>query len=271
MSGSSAGSAAQSRPALDLSPAPGAASLVRRVRGQAGLELRMTLSNGEQILLILVIPLAVLIGLSLSTFVRLGGVVGTAARAATVLPGVFTLAVLSTAFTSLAIQTGFERRYGVLKRLAATPLSRGQLLAGKALAVAVVEVVQLGLLVGVAVGLGWRPEAVDPLTTAALLLLGTACFAALGLLLAGILRAEATLAVANAVYLVLLLGGGIAVPLARLPEAAARWLRLLPSGALSDGLHRTMSGSGTPWGALLVLLLWTAGAAALVRRTFRWQ
>jgi ABC-2 type transport system permease protein len=255
---------------LDLRSAPGAAPALRRVLAQARLELLMTVRNGEQVLLTLVIPLGLLVGLAATSFVRLGPA-STAGRVGAVLPGVLTLAVLSTAFTGLAIQTGFERRYGVLKRLGATPLSRRLLLAGKAGAVGVVELVQVVLLLGVAVALGWRPGPVDPLAVLAFLLLGTACLASLGLLLAGVLRAEATLAAANAVYLVLLLAGGIAVPLDRMPQAARPWLELLPSGALARGLTDALDGSGVALGAAAVLLGWTAVAAFLVSRTFRWQ
>lgn len=256
---------------LDLSPAPGAAPSVQRLLAQARLELRMMLSNGEQLLLTLVIPLVVLLGLGATTVVDVGGGATRAGRLDVVLPGVLALAVLSTAFTGLAIQTGFERRYGVLKRLGATPLTRGLLLGGKAVAVLVVEAVQVVVLVSVAVALGWRPEGFDVLLSAALLLLGTACFASLGLLLAGVLRAEATLAAANAIYLVLLVAGGIAVPLDRWPAGVARVVELLPSAALAEGLRHAFAGHAVGWTPWLVLVGWTVLAVLLVRRTFRWQ
>lgn len=256
---------------LDLSPAPGAASPTRRVRAQAALELRMMLTNGEQLLLTLVIPLGVLLGLGATSVVDVGGGPTRADRLDVVLPGVLALAVLSTAFTGLAIQTGFERRYGVLKRLGATPLSRGLLLGGKASAVLVVEAVQVLVLVTVAVLLGWRPDGGAALVALLLLLLGTACFASLGLLLAGVLRAEATLAAANAIYLVLLVAGGLAVPLDRMPAAVARWVQVLPSAALADGLRRSFAGLAVGWTPWVVLLGWTLVGGWLVRRTFRWQ
>jgi ABC-2 type transport system permease protein len=231
----------------------------------------MMASNGEQLLLTLVIPLVVLIGLGTTGVVDVGADGTRSGRLDVVLPGVLALAVLSTAFTGLAIQTGFERRYGVLKRLGATPLSRGLLLGGKAVAVLVVEAVQVLVLVAVAGALGWRPAGGGAAVSLVLLMLGTGCFASLGLLLAGVLRAEATLAAANAVYLVLLVAGGVAVPLDRLPTAAQRWVELLPSAALAEGLRRALAGATVGWGPWLVLVAWTVGGVLLVRRTFRWR
>jgi ABC-2 type transport system permease protein len=186
-------------------------------------------------------------------------------------PGVLALAVMSTAFTGLAIGTGFERRYGALKRLGASPLPRGALLAAKGLSVLTVEALQVLLLGAVALAMGWEPAG-SPLAVAALLLAGTAAFAALGLLMAGTLRAEATLAAANLVYLLLLVSGGIAVPLDRFPDGARPVLEALPAAALAEGLREVLrDGAGLPLGHLLVLLLWAAGAGLLAARTFRWE
>jgi ABC-2 type transport system permease protein len=254
---------------LDLTPSPGAAPLVRRVRAHAGLELRTQLRNGEQLLLTVLIPVGLLLFL---TWVPLTNV-DTDPRVAFVAPGVLALAVMSTAFTGLAIQTGFERRYGVLKRLGSTPLTAGNLLAAKALAVLVIEAAQVVLITGVAVALGWRPT---PTAGAALALLvvGTVAFAALGLLIAGTLRAEATLAVANLLYLVLLLLGGIVVPLTVFPPVAQSVLQWLPSTALADGLRQALGTGpdhGWPWRSLAVLLLWAVGAGVATARTFRFE
>lgn len=255
---------------LDLSPRPGAAPPAAMVRAQALMELRLLSRNGEQLLLTLVIPLLLLVAAT-----RAGSVVdlGEGRTIDIVTPGVLALAVLSTSFTSLAIATGFERRYGVLKRLGASPLPRWGLLAGKVAAIAVVEVVQLVVLVVVAQLLGWQPSG-GPGAYAwlvVLAVLGTAAFGALGLLIAGTLRAEATLAVANLVYVVLLVGGGLVVPLSRHPDAVAAGLSLLPSGALGEGL-RTSFETGSP-GLLpvLVLTVWAVGAGLLTARCFRWE
>jgi ABC-2 type transport system permease protein len=188
-------------------------------------------------------------------------------------PGVLALAVLSTSFTSLAIATGFERRYNVLKRMGASPLPRWGLLTGKMSAVFVVELVQLAVLTAVARLVGWDPHGgVAAVAWVALLvLLGTAAFGGLGLLIAGTLRAEATLAVANLVYVVLLVGGGLIVPLTRYPGSSHRFLELLPSGALGEGLRDTFAGHGPGGMAVAVLAIWALGAGALTSRTFRWE
>lgn len=181
------------------------------------------------------------------------------------------LAVLSTAFTGLAIQTGFERRYGVLKRLGATPLSRGGLLAGKAVAVLVIELGQFVVLGGVGYLLGWRPEPIGLVLSILLMVLGTAAFAALGLLLAGTVRAEATLAAANLVYLALLAAGGIVVPVNRLPDAIVPVVELLPSAALADALRHASVSGALDVGACAVLLGWFVIGATATARWFRWE
>lgn len=256
--------------ALDLSPRPGAAPASAMVRRQTRMELRLLSRNGEQLLITLVIPLLLLV---MGT--RSGDVVdlGPGRSIDIVTPGVLGLAVLSTSFTSLAIATGFERRYGVLKRLGASPLPRWGLLAGKVLAVAVVEAVQLAVLGLVAALLGWHPSggAGAVLWTLVLVFLGTAAFGALGLLIAGALRAEATLAVANLVYVLLLVGGGLIVPLGRYPDAARPILELLPSGALGEGLRVVMEGGAPTVTQLVVLAGWAAFGTLMTTKTFRWE
>lgn len=254
---------------LDLTPRPGAAPVSQMVRAQAAMETRLMLRNGEQVLLALVIPLLVLVGGSLVAE-RLDL---TAGRAVDLLaPGVLALAVMSTSFTSLAIATGFERRYGLLKRLGSSPLPRSGLLAGKVLALLVVEALQVAVITVAALVLGWRPTpgAVGALGALLVVLLGTAAFAGLGLLLAGTLRAEATLAVANLVYLLLLAGGAVVVPAEAYgaPGSALAWL---PSAALGDGLRAALTDGSLPVLPLAVLAAWAIAGAVLTARTFRWE
>lgn len=251
-----------------FAPAPGAAPLSRMVLSQAGLELRMILRNGEQLLLTIVIPLLVLGVFASFEVMDLGD---REARLGFLTPGVLALAVISTAFTGLAIGTGFERRYGALKRLGASPLPRWGLLAAKALAVLAVETLQVALICGLALALGWTPTGSAP-AVLLLLLAGTAAFSALGLLMAGTLRAEATLAAANLVYLLLLVSGGIAVPLDRFPAGVQHVLELLPAAALAEGLRDVLrDGAGLPWTALGVLVGWAVAAGAAATATFRWE
>lgn len=255
---------------LTHSPAPGAAPLTRMVVSHAAMETRLLMRNAEQVLLALVIPLLVLLGGA-----EAGGVIdlGAGRRIDVLTPGVMALAVISTAFTSLAIATAFERRYGVLKRLGASPLPRTGLLLGKVGSLLTVEVVQLSMIAAVGLWLGWRPSGglAAVLGAAVLLLAGTGAFAGLGLLMAGTLRAEATLAGANLVYVVLLAAGAVVLPVSAYPRAMETVTTLLPSGALAQGLRDVTSGAGLDLGAVVVLTVWAVAAATLTARTFRWD
>jgi len=248
-------------------PRPGAAPLPRMIAAQAALETRMLLRNGEQLLLTVVIPALLLVLFSTVDIVDTGS--GEAVDFLT--PGVLALAVMSTAFTGQAIATGFERRYGVLKRLAASPLPRWALMTAKTASVLVIEALQTVLLTVIAFALGWSPEG-GPFAVLLLLVLGTAAFSGLGLLMAGTLRAEATLAAANLVFLLLLVGGGVVVPLDRFPAGAQGVLGLLPISALSDGLRDVLQhGAGMPWGNLAILAVWAVAGLAAAGRFFRWE
>jgi ABC-2 type transport system permease protein len=251
-------------------PAPGAARLDRMVAAQAGLELRTLARNGEQVLLTLIIPILLLAVFSSESLIS----VGHGSRIGFIAPGILALAVLSTSFTSLAIGTAFERRYGVLKRIGATPLSRSGLVAAKAATVMVVQAGQVVLIVAVSLLLGWKPVVtpVSVLSALAVLILGSAAFTGLAMLMAGTLRAEATLAAANLVYLILLGIGGVLFPLTKFPASARPVLLLLPSGAMSDGLRAALRyGTGLPGKDLLVLACWAVAAIVLAARTFRWE
>jgi ABC-2 type transport system permease protein len=265
------GGAGAAGPAQWPAPAPGAAPMPRMVMAQAGLETRMLLRNGEQLLLTLIIPVLLLVAFSAEPLVVKEG---PGARVDFLVPGIIALAVLSTAFTSQAIATGFERRYGVLKRLGSTPLSRGGLIMAKTVTVIGVELLQAVIILAVGFGLGWHPNAspAAPVWVALLVLAGTAAFSGLALLLAGTLRAEATLAVANLIYLVLLGVGGIIFPLTKFPAPARPVLTLLPSGALSEGLRSVLQAAGGfPVRDFAVLAVWALVGITLAARTFHWE
>ncbi|CAM5641606.1 ABC transporter permease [Streptomyces griseorubiginosus] len=248
-------------------PRPGAAPLGRMIATQAALETKMLLRNGEQLLLTVVIPALVLVLFSSVDIID----TGQAEAVDFLAPGVLALAVMSTAFTGQAIATGFERRYGVLKRLASSPLPRWALMTAKTASVLVTEILQVVLLTAIALALGWSPHG-DPLSVALLLLLGTAAFSGLGLLMAGTLKAEATLAAANLVFLLLLVSGGVMVPLDRFSQTTQDILGLLPITALSDGLRDVLlHGAGVPWGDLGILAVWAVVGLAAAGRFFRWE
>ncbi|TJZ51111.1 ABC transporter permease [Streptomyces piniterrae] len=256
-----------------FTPRPGAAPLPRMIRAQAALETRMLLRNGEQLLLTVVIPALLLVLFSTVDIVAVptDTAGGTGKPVDFLTPGVLALAVMSTAFTGQAIATGFERRYGVLKRLGASPLPRWALMTAKTCAVLVTEILQIVLLTAIAFALGWSPGG-NPVSVVLLLLLGTAAFSGLGLLMAGTLKAEATLAAANLVFLLLLVGGGVIVPLAKFPDAVQSVLQLLPVSALSDGLRDVLQhGAGVPWADLGILAVWAVLGLGAAAKWFRWE
>lgn len=253
-----------------FAPAPGSAPLLRQVRVQAAMETRLLLRNGEQLLIAVVIPLLALVG----------GVVGArrlgldfdAPVVDVLTPGVIALAIMSTSFTSLAIATGFERRYGLIKRLGASPLPRHGLLLGKVIALFGVMVVQVVVIGAVGLALGWTPDGGPFALPVAIVgaLAGTMAFASLGLFMAGTLRAEATLAAANLVYLLLMMGGGVVLP----RESYGAWgevLRYLPSGALGDALRAGLTEGRCDSIAMVTLVVWALIGSALAGRYFKWE
>ncbi|MBC6463520.1 ABC transporter permease [Actinomadura sp. HBU206391] len=250
-----------------FTPAPGAAPTSRLIAAQTTYEIRTLLRNGEQLLLTMIIPVMLLVLFSATALLD----VGTNRRVDFLAPGILALAVMSTAFTGQAIGTGFERRYGVLKRLGSTPLSRSGLIAAKTLTVIAVELLQVVVITVVALALGWNPHG-DPLSAILLVLVGTAAFSGFGLLMAGTLRAEATLAAANLVYVLLLVLGGVIFPLDRFPPGARTALELLPISALTDGLRQVLQhGAALPARDLLILTAWAAAGLVLASRFFRWE
>ena len=242
----------------------------RMVLAQARMESRLMLRNGEQLLLAVVIPVLVLVGLVAAADGL--GLDYDDPVVDVITPGVLALAVMSTAFTSLAIATGFERRYGVLKRLGSSPLPRSGLLAGKVGALLLVEAMQLLTLSAIGLSLGWSPTpgAAGLVGAVLMVLLGTAAFAALGLFLAGALRAEATLAAANLVYLLLLAGGAVVLPASAYGAFGdiAVWL---PSGALGEGMRAAFLDGVVAWRDAAVLLGWAVVGTVLTAKTFRWE
>lgn len=238
----------------------------RALRAQTRAEVTMTLRRGESVLLTLGIPILLLVFFSLVDVLP----TGTKEPVTFLAPGVLALAVMSTAFTGLAIATGFDRGYGVLKRLGATPLGRPALLAAKTLSVLAVEVVQVAVLVPVALLLGWHPEA-NVVAALGAVVLGTAGFAGLGLLMAGTMPALTVLAAANGLYLVLMLLGGMVVPLSELPGALRLLAEALPAAALADVLHHAFAGGNTGTGPWLVLMAWGVAAPLAASRLFRWE
>lgn len=245
-----------------------AARPASRIRAQALFEGRTLLTNGEQLLVSLVLPALALVGLAVSSSPQLGA----GRRIDLAVPGVLALAVVSTAFTGQAITTGFDRRYGVLRLLGTTPLGRSGLLTGKSIAVLTVVAAQTVFLSILGLVFGWHPQLAGVAVAVFLLILGSGVWVSLALALSGVLRAEATLAVANLIWVLLAAVGGLLVPTDRFPAGVAAVVRLLPSGALGDGLRAALTDHDTAViGPVLVLMVWGVLGSLAVTRFFRWS
>ena len=235
---------------------------------QVTMEVRLTARRGENILVTVVIPAVVLVFFSSMRLVPSTG----GGALAFLVPGALTLAVIATSLVNLGIATAYERHYGVLKRLGGSPLTRSGLMTAKVGTVLIIESLQVVLLGAIALGLGWRAGSeASAVVFIAAILLGTFAFAGLGLLMAGTLRAETTLALVNAAFIACLLLGGIVVPLDHLPGPLAAVAGLLPAAALSEALRVALGAGGALGPPLAILGAWAVGAVALTARTFRWE
>ncbi len=241
--------------------------IARATLAQAVMELKLLVRSAESLLVTLGIPLGVLVFFSIVDVLPTGD----QEPVAFLVPGVLAISVVATGLVAVAIQTAFERKYAVLKRLGGTPLTRGAFLVAKGLSVAALLLVQTALVLLVAtMGLGWRPEG-GLLLAALLVLLGAMTATALGLLLAGTLRAEATLAATNALFLILLVVSGVTFDAAALPGPVAALGSVLPMGALREALAVALAGQGVAVAETLVIAGWGLVAVAIGRRMFRWE
>jgi ABC-2 type transport system permease protein len=238
---------------------------MKRVRAQTKIELLLTVRRGESLLVLAGIPVAILV-----FFSSVHVLPHTGRPVDFLVPGVMALSVIASAMTSLGIATGFERHAGVLRRLGTTPLGRSGLFAAKVASLAVVVALQAALVALVGKALGWRPHG-SPFIALAVIVIGTIAFAAIGFLLAGTLRAETNLAVANALFLAFLLLGGVIVPVTSLPDALGRLARTLPAAPLAGALRAAVTSRGVDASDLVVLGAWALIATGAAARWFRWD
>ena len=230
-------------------------------------ELTVMARNGEQLLLLIGIPVLLLVFFSQTNVLPTDGL----ANIDFLMPGILSLAIMSTAMVSLGIATGFERSYGVLKRLGTTPLGTKRLVAAKVVATCCIEITQLLALVAVGLILGWNPSSINLPSLLLALVLGTSCFAGLGLIMAGRLRAEINLAAQNGLYLVLLLLGGILIPNSELPKSIAWLAEVLPSSLLSELLRNIFGNNELKISDLASLAIWAIGACLIAVFSFKWS
>jgi ABC-2 type transport system permease protein len=248
-------------------PAPG----TRRVLAQGLFETLAMLRNGEQLMLLVLFPLMALLGLAFTSFLDPWAARYGVSRVDVAMPGVLALCALSTALSGQGIATGFDRRYGVLRFLSTTPLGRGGLILGKALAVLAIVALQYVVMGAAGALLGWSPGVVGVLLSLPALLLGVAAFTALGLLVAGTIRAEATLAVVNTLWIVLAAVGGSLLPAHALPGAGTWLVEALPSGALGAALRAGILEHQLSLPHCAVLAVWAVLLGLAARRYFKWS
>jgi len=229
-------------------------------------ELTVMIRNGEQLLLLVVIPVMLLVFFSQTDFLSSDN----ENKIDFLLPGILSLAVISTAMVSLGIATGFERSYGVLRRLGTTPLGTRRLVAAKMSAICIIEIAQLVMLIVVGLLLGWNPSRINSLQILLFLILGMACFAGIGLTLAGRLRAEVNLAAQNGLYLVFLMLGGIFVESDELPATLSQISAFSPSSLLS-GLLRDSFKNTVVLADAFALCGWAIAACVLAVTSFKWS
>ena len=258
-----------SRAASVTGQATGAAALTQMVLAQTRAELTMSLRQGERLLATLILPALLLIFFGKFAPGIIPSIDGKPINF--LLPGVLAAAIISNGMVSLGIATAYDRNYGVLKRLGSSPLPRWGLIVAKVLSVLALEVGQIVVLVVLAALFGWRPNG-SPLAALLIILLGTAVFAGLGMLMAGALRAEATLAFANGLYLVFLATGGMFVPLTSQKFGfLAGLLNVLPPAALSNALRGALTSQGVPIGYVIVLIVWAGVILCGAAFTFKWE
>ncbi|HEX5416339.1 MAG TPA: ABC transporter permease [Chloroflexota bacterium] len=243
-------------------------TLRRAILAQTRVELVLTMRRGENVLVTIIVPLLLLVFFASSGLIPPSG----QSPMDYLVPGVLSLAIISTGMVNLGIATAYERYYGVLKRLGGSPLPRWGLLLAKALSILALEVFQVALLLGVAIlGYGWQPRLSLGIAILALAL-GTLAFSAIGLAMAGGLRAEATLALANGLFLLFLLLGDVLMPVDHLPLLLQPVSRVLPATALSEALRYGFSGgAAVPTVGLALLLAWTVVCGGVAVRSFRWE
>lgn len=239
-----------------------------RIAATARLDATMTLRSGESLLLMLGIPLVFLAFFSSVDILP----IEIDEPIDFLVPGVLALAVLSTALVNLAISVGFDREYGVLRRLAVTPLLRTELLLAKASVVFGIIMAQAALIIALGAILGFSPNWSGLALAAVSLLLAVLAFTGLALTIAGSLKGLTTLATANGLYLLLLLLGGMIIPPEELPGPFEALAGFLPTGAFAEILQGSIGTQASPATSTWLLLgAWALAAPMVAIWRFDWE
>ncbi len=191
------------------------------------------------------------------------------------LAGLLGYGCANTAFAGLAITLVIRRESGVLKRLRATPLPPPTYLA----AVLVSALVTFALQAVSLVLLGWALYGANvpdrPFSLAGAVLVGTACFAGLGLAAASLIRsAEGSSAVVNVIVLPMAFLSGAFGPTRDFPSWLQAIADVLPLKYLIEIIEGVVLDGERVWsepGALAVLAIWGAGGVLIASRRFGWE
>ncbi|WP_342319780.1 ABC transporter permease [Corynebacterium mayonis] len=245
-----------------FTPRPKRAPVARMVAAQGRIEAKLMLRHGEQLLLNILVPAAILIASAKLT------IAGTGFELDRIVPMVFAVAASSAGFTGQAISLAFDRRYGALKRTGASGVPAWTIIAGKILGVLATVAVQILALGALALLIGWSVTPAGAFAGLACLLIGVATFSALGLLMGGSLSSETVLALANLVWLILM--GAVGWVVYSGDISAAGWYNAVPTVALAGALSQSFALVFHP-GAWISLALWALGAVAGTLRWFRFD
>ena len=233
---------------------------------QGAWEFKLSLKNGEQFLLLVIIPVAVF--LTLTQTAVIGGGKWDIAEALSVS---ITVSVLAAGFTSLAIATAFERRSGTLVTMGVTPISRVELVTGKTLSTVYLAAISALILGVVALVLGWSPTLSATLIPL-ILILGIASVTGFAFLLAGTVRAEAVLALANGIFVFAMIFGGIVFQYSGILGTV---IDLFPPAALSNCMSHALDSTPQDSPPLLVsigvLLAWSVAGTLASAKFFKWR
>jgi len=234
-----------------------------RIRAHALWELTLLLRNGEQLLLMFIVPVGLLLALGLTNL--------STKSINSAVPTVFAVSIIATCFTSLAIGTGFERRSGALRYLGTTPLTRFDLLVGKIIATATLTLMSITAISITGLFLDWSPALSGIAQALVIALLAIAAWTSWAMAIAGMFRAEAVLAIANGLFLVFIMFGGVIIASSHMPNAVGKVIDLLPSAALANGLRSALELGSLPVLPIIVLAIWAAVGMYIARRTFKWE
>ncbi|MBC3178798.1 multidrug ABC transporter permease [Corynebacterium lujinxingii] len=245
-----------------FAPAPRRASFGAMALAQGRVEAKLMLRHGEQLLVNLLIPAAVLVA---AAFVP---IFGDSTDFNTLVPMVFAVAATSAGFTGQAIALAFDRRYGALKRTGASGVPPWTIIVGKIMGVLATVAVQIVVLGALALVLGWRVSVAGAVFGLVALLFGVATFTAMGLLMGGTLSSELVLALANLIWIAFMGIVGWVVYSGELANAG--WWNLVPTVALAGALAEAVElrFNALAW---ISLAVWAAVAVVGAVRLFRFD